>query len=68
MEAQEREPLADIDEVTTYFGIPKQTIYDQRHRGVGVGALGIRVGRHLKFRWSDIDRYIAEQQRATAAA
>lgn len=60
-----REPLPGVEDVIAYLGIPRQTIYDQRHRGVGIGALGIKVGRHLRFRWSDIDHYLDEQARAS---
>lgn len=59
----DRQRLGTTDEVSEYAGIPKQTLYDQRHRGVGIGALGIKVGRHLRFRWSDIDAYLDEQAR-----
>lgn len=62
--ADQREPLAQTEQVAEYFGIPVQTIYDQRRRGAGVGALGFKVGKHLRFRWEDIDRFVAEQQAA----
>jgi predicted DNA-binding transcriptional regulator AlpA len=63
---QHREPLPGVSEVVEYFGYKsEQTIYDQRHRGVGVGTLGFRVGKSLKFRWEDIDAWI-ETQSATS--
>lgn len=62
---ERREPLADTSAVAEYFKMPEQTLYDQRHRGVGVGALAIKVGKHLRWRWSDIDQFIAEQQAAS---
>ena len=57
-----RRPLAEPPEVAAYCRVSLSTLYDQRHRGVGVGALGFRVGKHLRFRWEDIDRWVTEQQ------
>lgn len=60
----DRRKLASTEEMVEYFGISEQTLYDQRRRGVGVGALGFKVGKHLRFRWEDIDRWIDEQQKS----
>lgn len=61
-----REPLPGVSEIAEYLGYKsEQTIYDQRYRGVGVGTLGFKVGKHLRFRWADIDAWI-EAQSATS--
>ena len=38
------------------LGIPVPTIYRWRYRGDGPP--GFRVGRHLRFRWSDVEAWI----------
>lgn len=55
-------------EVAEYFAIPVQNIYDQRCKNVEPGSLGIRVGRHLRFRWSDIDAWVEKQSSAAKDA
>jgi excisionase family DNA binding protein len=42
------EPLWGPDEVSSYLGVPVQTLYQWRRKGVG--PVGRRVGKHL--RWS----------------
>lgn len=58
----ERRSLGKPDEVAAYVGLAVSTLYDQRRRGVGLGALAFRVGRHLRWNWDDVDRFIAEQR------
>jgi excisionase family DNA binding protein len=53
--------LLTADEVAEFFRIPRATLYSQRYRGVKPGALGIRVGRHLRFRMQDIDHWLEER-------
>lgn len=43
-------------ELATYLAIPVQTIYQWRHRGEGPP--GYRVGRHVRYRWSDIQAWL----------
>ena len=45
VEAQE---LWDIDDVASYLGVTKQTIYSWRT--TGYGPAGFRVGKHLRWR------------------
>jgi predicted DNA-binding transcriptional regulator AlpA len=53
--------LLTLDEVAEFFRIPPATLYSQRYRGVNPGALGIRIGRHLRFRSQDIDQWLVER-------
>jgi excisionase family DNA binding protein len=46
-------------ELAGYLAIPVQTIYQWRHRGEGPP--GYRVGRHVRYRWSDIQRWLDDQ-------
>lgn len=63
--ADTHEPDADHDrllspaELAGYLAIPVQTIYQWRHRGEGPP--GYRVGRHVRYRWSDIQRWLDGQ-------
>ena len=63
----DRKPLATLDQVAAFTGLTAATLYDQRHRGVGIGAQGIRIGRHLRWRWADIDTWLDSQQPPHAA-
>ncbi|MEV5691130.1 helix-turn-helix transcriptional regulator [Micromonospora globbae] len=59
-----RQPLASAEEVATYLGVPVATLYQWRHRGAGPRAS--KVGRHLRYRWADVERYLDEQAKAAA--
>jgi excisionase family DNA binding protein len=51
--------LLSPTELADYLAIPVQTIYQWRYRGDGPP--GYRVGRHVRYRWSDIQTWLAEQ-------
>lgn len=57
-----RRHLAGIDEVAAFFGLSPRTLHDERQKGVGVGALAFRVGRHLRWDWADIDAFVEAQK------
>jgi len=61
-----KRPLASIDEVSQYLGIPIATIYGWRLRGLGPPAA--KVGRHLRFRWSDVEAWVDHKADATTRA
>lgn len=54
-----QDPLLSPAELADYLAIPVQTIYQWRHRGEGPP--GYRVGRHVRYRWSDIQRWLDDQ-------
>ncbi len=54
--------LATIGEVSEYTRLPEATLRWQRHREVGIGALAIKVGKHLRWDWTDIDAYVKAQK------
>ena len=58
----ERRSLGLPEEVAAYARLTVSTLYDQRRRGVGLGALAFRVGRHLRWNWDEVERFIAEQR------
>ncbi|MBA2948506.1 helix-turn-helix transcriptional regulator [Streptomyces himalayensis] len=55
----ERAPLATPEEVAAYLGVPVKTLYQWRHRRIGPNAL--KVGRHLRYRWPEVDEWLAAQ-------
>lgn len=50
------EKLMNPQDVSTYLGVPVVTLYGWRSRGDGPRAM--RVGRHLRYRRSDIDKWL----------
>ena len=63
-------PMERLDELFSpqdlagYLDVPVNTVYAWRHRGLGPA--GFRVGRHLRFRRSDVEEWIEGQLEATA--
>lgn len=51
-----RRKLATVSEVAEYLDVPVQTIYAWNSRGIGPRA--IKVGRHLRYRWAEVDRWL----------
>ncbi|WP_198535477.1 helix-turn-helix transcriptional regulator [Streptomyces caatingaensis] len=62
--ATARRKLATAQELADYCGVPLATVYQWSHRGSGPRM--IKVGRHLRARWEDIDRWL--DSHATDAA
>ena len=55
------ERLLTLRETAEYLRLTPGALYTQRYRGEKPGALGIRVGRKLLFRPSDIDQFLDER-------
>ena len=49
-----------------YLEIPIATVYAWRHSGTGPP--GAAVGRHVRYRVSDVDRWIEEQTSSKSAS
>lgn len=49
------QPLATVQQVADYLGVPVATIYNWRARNAGPPAA--RIGRHLRFRWADVESW-----------
>lgn len=56
-------PLLSPHEVAAFLGVPLQTIYRWRYRHEG--PLGYRVGRHVRYRIADIERWLEERRDAS---
>jgi excisionase family DNA binding protein len=48
-----------IQELADLFGIPIRTIYNWRNRGTG--PRGYRIGRHVRYRRSDVEAWLEDQ-------
>ena len=53
--------LLTVQDLADYLDVPVATIYAWRYRRQGPP--GFRVGRHLRFRWSDVEQWITSQLR-----
>ncbi|MEO3842756.1 helix-turn-helix domain-containing protein [Streptomyces sp. B22F1] len=62
----ERRPLASPEELSAYLGVPLGTLYSWNHRGVGPKAT--KVGRHLRYRWQEVDAWVDAQTTDNDAA
>lgn len=52
-------PLLSAQQLALYLDVPIATIYAWRYHGEGPP--GFRVGRHLRYRWSDVEEWISDQ-------
>ncbi|MGI8751517.1 MAG: helix-turn-helix transcriptional regulator [Acidimicrobiales bacterium] len=60
-----RAALATPPEVAAHLQIPEPTLAQWRYRGTGPASL--RVGRHVRYRWADVERWEDEQTSKGAA-
>lgn len=56
--------LADVEQLAAYLGVPVQTLYAWRAKGKG--PRGSKVGRHVRYRWADVEKWL-DQQASEAA-
>ncbi|MFE4855874.1 helix-turn-helix domain-containing protein [Streptomyces sp. NPDC056670] len=54
-----RVPLATPQDVAAYLGVPVKTLYQWRHRRIGPNVH--KVGRHLRYRWQEVDVWLDAQ-------
>ncbi len=52
--------LVTLEDLAEYLGIPKRTIYAWRYRGIG--PVGLKLGGHVRYRRSDIEKWLDEQR------
>lgn len=57
-EQAEPDPLLTPEQVARWIGKPKATLYAWRSRGLG--PRGIRVGNALRYRRSEVERWLDE--------
>lgn len=56
---QHLEPLISSQDLADCLNVPIATIYAWRYRRQGPP--GFRVGRHVRFQWSDVERWIEDR-------
>jgi excisionase family DNA binding protein len=61
MTVREREELIGPEEAATILGIEVATLYSWRHRKMGPKSYS--VGRKVKYKASDIDRWLEERSK-----
>lgn len=59
--------LATVPEIAEHYGVPQKTVHRWHQTRTGPGRLMFRVGKYLRARWDDIDKYDAEQAGSEAA-
>lgn len=52
------EKLMSVADVADYLGVPVRTIYSWRARSIG--PVGIRVGRHIKYRRESVEDFLED--------
>ncbi len=57
-------PLASAEEVSVHLGVPVATLYQWRHRGIGPRSC--RVGRWVRYRWADVEKWLDTQSQGAA--
>jgi excisionase family DNA binding protein len=53
------ERLMSVKELADFLDVPVKTIYAWRYHGDG--PRGFRVGRHVRFRWHDVQAWLADR-------
>jgi len=56
---QSRRPLGTAEEIAVYLGVPVATLHQWRHKGTGPRAS--KVGRWLRYRWTDVEKWLDDQ-------
>ena len=51
--------LLSVEELADYLEVPVKTIYTWRHHNTG--PRGFRVGKHVRFRWRDVEAWVTER-------
>lgn len=57
-----RRALAGSAEVAEFLGVPPATLDQWSHRGVGPRFS--KVGKHRRYRWTDVEKWLDENAKA----
>lgn len=58
--------LLTVEELAEFLDLPVRTLHAWRYRGEGPE--GFRVGKHVRYRWSDADPWIRDRVRDAQAS
>lgn len=51
--------LAEPEQVSKFLGVPVTTLAQWRYRGIGPHFS--KVGRHVRYRWPDVEQWVNDQ-------
>src|SRR6187401_1301797 len=57
-----RDPFLNTEEACVYLGVPKATLLTWRVRRPGYGPLAVKAGGRLKYRLSELDRWLSAHE------
>lgn len=57
--------LLTAEDLAAFLEVPVKTLYAWRYRGEG--PVGFRVGKHIRYRWTDVERWIGDRVRLAEA-
>lgn len=57
-----RDPFLNTDDACGYLGVPKATLLTWRVRRPGYGPRAVKAGGRLKYRLSELDRWLQDHQ------
>jgi hypothetical protein len=61
----DRRPLATRTEVAAHLRVPIATLEQWAHHGRGPRY--VRIGRHARYRWVDVETWVNEQERCQSS-
>lgn len=61
----DRQGLGDPPEVAAYLKVPDKTLAQWRY--LRTGPKWSKVGRHVRYRWSDVEKWLDERAGGAAA-
>jgi hypothetical protein len=56
--------MATAAEVSSYLGVPLKTLSNWRY--LSQGPPWVKVGKHIRYPWPDVDRWVAEHMRVAS--
>ena len=59
IEHVQQDRLLTVKDLAHYLGVPVATLYQWRYRREGPA--GFRVGKHVRYRWRDVEKWIESQ-------
>ena len=62
-----RDPFLNTEEACGYLGVPKATLLTWRVRRPGYGPLAVKAGGRLKYRLSELDRWLSAHEESFSA-
>ena len=58
---EEHDRLLTSEDLASFLDVPIKTLYSWRYRGEG--PVGFRVGKHVRYRWTDVEHWIRDRVR-----